>query len=207
MIRTGNSETRKLAAEIVGKGGLIAFRTDTFYGIGADPLNAEAVGRIKTLKGREEGKPILVLVADSEDIGPLVETVSPACEWLMSSMWPGPLTIVMPAVDKLPVELTAGTGTIGVRLPNDENVRLLVRACGGRLTATSANPSHIEPAKSASDVDSYFPEGIDLIVDGGVVTATKPSTVIDMAGVSPRLIREGAVSRSALEDVLGIELG
>ena len=206
IIRASNSETRKLAAKIIGNGGLIAFRTDTFYGIGADPLNPEAVRRIKTLKGREEGKPILVLIADSEDIGRLVASVSPACELLMSSMWPGPLTIVMPAVDELPVDLTAGTGTIGVRLPNDENVRLLVRACGGRLTATSANHSHSEPAKSASEVDSYFPEGIDLIVDGGVVTATKPSTVIDMVGVSPRLIREGAVSRSALEDVLGLEL-
>ena len=207
MIRSNSDETRKLAAEIISNGGLIAFRTDTFYGVGADPLNAEAVGRIKTLKGREEGKPILVLIADLEDIGRLVASVTPTCESLMSSMWPGPLTIVMPAVDTLPVELTAGTGTIGVRLPNDENVRSLVRACGGRLTATSANPSHREPAKSARDVARYFPEGVNLVVDGGIVTATEPSTVIDMVGVSPRLIREGAVSRMDLEVLLGFEIG
>jgi L-threonylcarbamoyladenylate synthase len=207
IVRACDSETRELAAGIISNGGLIAFRTDTFYGVGADPLSSRAVGRIKSLKGREEGKPILVLIADLVNLEILVSSVSPLCKSLMSSMWPGPLTIVMPAVDELPVELTAGTGTIGVRLPTDENVRSFVRECGGRLTATSANPSGSEPAKSAADVVGYFPKGLDLVVDGGTVTAIEPSTVIDMVGPSPRLIREGAVSRSALEDVLGMRIG
>jgi L-threonylcarbamoyladenylate synthase len=202
MIRTNNSATRRLAAQIITNGGLIAFRTDTFYGVGADPLNAEAVGKIKTLKGREEGKPILVLIADFANAEALLSFKPQAYEVLSKALWPGPLTIVVPGVDILPVELTAGTGTIGVRLPDSAEVRQLVRECGGRLTATSANPSGSEAARSASDVSAYFATGLDLIVDGGEVTATRPSTVIDVTGPVPKLLREGAVSRSEIESVL-----
>ena len=203
MIRPDNPETRKVAAEIIKAGGLIAYRTDTFYGIGADPLNAEAVGKIKILKGREEGKPILLLIADFTDAESLVASKPEAYEVLSRSMWPGPLTIVVPAVDDLPVELTASTRTIGLRLPDRQEVRQLVRECGGRLTATSANPSGSEAARSALDVSRYFQEGLDLIIDSGEVTATEASSVIDVASSVPRLLREGAVSRSEIERVLG----
>lgn len=206
MIRSDSDETRKLAAEIISNGGLIAFRTDTFYGVGADPLNASAVGKIKTLKGREEGKPILLLIADFADAEALLASKPKAYDVLSKAIWPGPLTIVVPAVDSLPDELTAGTGTVGVRLPGSEEVRELVRACGGRLTATSANPSGSEPARSASDVGEYFPMGLDLIVDGGEVRATQPSTVIDVTGSVPRLLREGGVSKEEIERVLGVRI-
>ena len=204
MIRSDSDETRKLAAEIISNGGLIAFRTDTFYGVGADPLNASAVGKIKTLKGRDEGKPILLLIADLADAEALLASQPKAFEILSRAIWPGPLTIVVPAVDGLPDELTAGTGTVGVRLPGSEEVRGLVRECGGRLTATSANPSGREAAKCAADVSEYFATGLDLIVDGGEVTATQPSTVIDVTGSVPRLLREGAVSRNEIEGALGV---
>ena len=204
MIRSDSDETRKLAAEIISNGGLIAFRTDTFYGVGADPLNASAVGKIKTLKGRDEGKPILLLIADLADAEALLASQPKAFEILSRAIWPGPLTIVVPAVDGLPDELTAGTGTVGVRLPGSEEVRGLVRECGGRLTATSANPSGSEAAKSAAEVSEYFATGLDLIVDGGEVTATQPSTVIDVTGSVPRLLREGAVSKNEIEGALGV---
>ena len=203
MIRPDNPETRTLAAAIIKAGGLIAFRTDTFYGIGADPLNAEAVAKIKILKGREEGKPILLLIADFADAESLVASKPQAYEVLSRALWPGPLTIVVPAVSALPVELTAGTGTVGVRLPNSEEVRQIVRECGGKLTATSANPSGSEAARSAGDVSGYFAAGLDLIVDGGEVAATQASSVIDVTGLVPRLLREGALSRSEIEKVLG----
>ncbi|HJX89112.1 MAG TPA: L-threonylcarbamoyladenylate synthase [Pyrinomonadaceae bacterium] len=199
MIRRDNAEIRKLAASIVAKGGLIAFRTDTFYGLGVDPFNANAVARIKRLKGREEGKPILLLISDIGDTERLLQSKSAAFEHFSKRFWPGPLTIVAPAVSELPLDITAGTETVGVRLPDDENVRLLVRACGGRLTATSANLSGCEPAKSASEVQNYFQNGIDLIVDGGEVTVTKPSTVIDIVEVPPKVVREGAISKAELE--------
>ena len=197
-IRSDNTETRKLAAEIVTNGGLIAFRTDTFYGLGVDPFNVNAVARIKRLKGREEGKPILLLIGDISDAERLLQSKSAAFERFSKRFWPGPLTIVAPAVTEL-LDITAGTETVGLRLPDDDNVRLLVRACGGSLTATSANPSGCEPARSASEVQNYFEIGIDLIVDGGEVTVTKPSTVIDIVAVPPRVIREGAISTAELE--------
>jgi L-threonylcarbamoyladenylate synthase len=202
IIRPDNDETRKLAARIVSNGGLIAFRTDTFYGLGADPLNDLAVARIKTLKGREDGKPILLLIAEAPDVDPLIASSSEVFNLLVKHFWPGPLTIVVPSSPDLPEEITAGTSSVGLRLPDDDEVRKLVAACGGRLTATSANHSGSEAARSAADVERYFPAGVDLIVDGGEVSATKPSTVID-ATVNPlRLIREGAISREELEMVV-----
>ena len=206
MIVPETTETLEHAAKLIANGGLIAFRTDTFYGLGADPLNREAVTRIKTLKGREDNKPILLLVADATDVDRLMIDKSEDFAEVARSFWPGPLTIVGVAAPELPQELTAGTGTIGLRLPNDDNVRSLVSLCGGALTATSANASGSPPACSAQEVADYFPTGIDLIIDGGDITASEPSTVLDLSKPEPRVIREGAVSRKMLEGVLGVEL-
>ena len=116
------------------------------------------------------------------------------------------MTIIGRAASKLSDELTAGTGTVGVRLPNNEDVRVLVRVCGGALTATSANLAGDPPARSAEEVADYFPTGLDLIIDGGEVLATEPSTVLDLSKPTPRVIREGAVSQKTLEGVLGVAL-
>ena len=204
MIHPDSATTRKLAARIISDGGLIAFRTDTFYGLGVDPLNPDAVRRIKVLKGREEGKPILLLIADSSVMTRLTTQPPRLFEKVTAELWPGPLTIIVPAVESLPHDITAGTGTVGVRLPKDENVRQLVSECGGVLTATSANPATKEPAKSAADVHGYFPTGVDLIIDGGEVTVSEPSTVLDIVRTPPRIIREGAVPRSAIERVIDL---
>lgn len=179
--------------EIIKQGGVIAFRTDTFYGLGADPFNRAAVARIRALKGRDDDKPILLLIADESEIDRLLTDPSPEFRDLAARFWPGPLTIIGKAVAGLPEEITAGTGTVGVRLPADATVRDLVRECGGALTATSANPAGRAPARSAQKVRSYFPEGIDLIIDGGEVTAINPSTVVDATSSPPRVIREAAI--------------
>ena len=193
-----NEATRLLAAEVVARGGVIAFRTDTFYGLGADPLNPTAVTRVKQLKGREENKPILLLLADASFADRFIAERSQAFDEIAKMHWPGPLTIVGPAVSDLPSEITAGTGTVGVRVPADESVRELVRLCGAALTATSANPSGSEPARSATQVLDYFGDQLDLIVDSGKVVALEPSTVVD-ATVSPtRVIREGAIKAADL---------
>lgn len=181
------------AAKIVSEGGVIAFRTDTFYGLGVDPFNATAVAKIRELKGREENKPILLLLSDASVADRFIADRSEAFEQVAKRFWPGPLTIVGVAVSDLPPEITAGTGTVGVRVPADEDVRELVRVCGGALTATSANPSGREPARSAHDVAEYFADGIDLVIDGGEVTATEPSTVLDVTTTPPRVVREGAI--------------
>ena len=181
------------AAKIISAGGVIAFRTDTFYGLGADPFNTAAVAKIRELKGREENKPILLLLSDASFADRFIADRSKAFEEVARKFWPGPLTIVGAAVSNLPPEITAGTGTVGVRVPADNDVRELVRACGDALTATSANPSGREPARSAEEVSDYFPEGIDLVIDGGEVAATEPSTVLDVTTVPPRVVRQGAI--------------
>ena len=180
------------AAKIIARGGVIAFRTDTFYGLGADPFNATAVAKIKALKGREENKPILLLLADATEADRFIANRSEQFEEVARKFWPGPLTIVGHAVANLPPEITAGTGTVGVRVPADDDVRQFVRECGGALTATSANPSGSEPARSAKDVRDYFGNQLDFILDGGVVTATEPSTVLDVTSTPMRIIRKGA---------------
>jgi L-threonylcarbamoyladenylate synthase len=181
------------AAKIVSEGGVIAFRTDTFYGLGVDPFNAAAVAKIRELKGREENKPILLLLSDASVADRFIADRSKAFEDVAEKFWPGPLTIVGVAVSNLPPEITAGTGTVGVRVPADEDVRELVRLCGGALTATSANPSGREPARSAKGVLDYFGDRVDLIIDGGEVAATQPSTVLDVTTSPARVIREGAI--------------
>jgi L-threonylcarbamoyladenylate synthase len=206
MIVPYTEETLGHAAKLIANGGVIAFRTDTFYGLGANPLNSNAVVRIKKLKDREGSQPILLLIGDPSDVDHLIVEKSEDFELVARSFWPGPLTIIGRAASKLSDELTAGTGTVGVRLPNDEEVRVLVRVCGGALTATSANLSGDPPARSAEQVADYFPTGIDLIIDGGEVVATEPSTVLDLSKPEPRVIREGAVSQKTLEGVLGVAL-
>jgi L-threonylcarbamoyladenylate synthase len=189
----------KSPENIVKEGGVIAFRTDTFYGLGADPFNAAAVARIRELKGREDDKPILLLISDVGEIERLLTERSKEFERLAAKFWPGPLTIVGKANADLPEGITAGTGTVGVRLPTDAIVRDLVRNCGGALTATSANPAGRDPARSAEAVLNYFPTGIDLIVDGGHVTAIEPSTVVDATSSPARVIREGAIRASVMD--------
>jgi L-threonylcarbamoyladenylate synthase len=188
-------------SEVISKGGVIAFRTDTFYGLGVDPFNAAAVARLIELKGREDDKPILLLISDAEQVERLIANSSDRFKIAARELWPGPLTIVGAAVAELPDEITAGTGTVGVRLPADETVRELVCECGGVLTATSANPAGREPARSAQQVASYFTTHVDLIIDGGEVTATEPSTVLDVLASPPRIVREGAVPRSVIEQL------
>ncbi|HEY3037520.1 MAG TPA: L-threonylcarbamoyladenylate synthase [Pyrinomonadaceae bacterium] len=199
MILKDNEETRIEAARIIADGGLIAFRTDTFYGLGADPLNRAAVARIRTLKGREDKKPILLLISDADEVDHFVEQSS-FFKLIAMGKWPAPLTLIGVSRPEVPIQLTAGTNSLGVRLPDDEEVRSLVRVCGGALTATSANVSGQPPARTAKEVENYFPTGIDLIIDGGEVTASQPSTVLDLSGVEARVIREGAVTREELEE-------
>jgi len=191
-------ETHKRAAGIVAHGGVIGFRTDTFYGLGADPLNHQAVQAIKKLKGREDRKPILIVISDFDQVDRFVVERSPAFELLAKRFWPGPLTLIGRTNTDVPDEITAGTKTVGVRLPNDDKVRALVRACGGALTATSANPAHAAPARSAQAVQDYFADAIDLIMDGGEATSHQPSTVVDVTSDEPKLIREGVIRWSSI---------
>jgi L-threonylcarbamoyladenylate synthase len=198
--KNDNAETRAEAAGIIAAGGVIAFRTDTFYGLGADPFNANAIQKIRALKGREETKPILLLISDDSEVNRFIQQAE-FFKVVARKHWPAPLTLIGVARPEVPAELTAGTNSLGVRLPDDEDVRAFVRTCGGALTATSANVSGQPPARTAKEVENYFPAGIDLIVDGGEVTATEASTVLDVSSSEVRLVREGAISRDELKEL------
>jgi L-threonylcarbamoyladenylate synthase len=203
MILRDNPQTRQQAAALVKDGGIVAFRTDTFYGLGADPFNRDALRALLALKGREDGKPILLVVSDVEAAARFIAHRTQLFEFVSARHWPGALTLVVAARREVPQELTAGSGTIGLRLPGDEDVRALVRACGGALTATSANRAGEPPARTAEDAARSFPDGLALIVDGGETRATEPSTVLDVSQNEPRLIREGAVAWSDLQETIG----
>jgi L-threonylcarbamoyladenylate synthase len=201
LIYPDSTEARERAARVTADGGLVAFRTDTFYGVGADPFNPAALELINALKGRD-GKPILVLAADALDAGRLIAETTPTFELLAARHWPGALTLVAAARAEVPELLTAGTGTVGVRLPDDAEARAVVRACGGLLTATSANPAGRPPARTAREVADYFPDGPGIVIDGGATRTELPSTVVDVTGPRPRLIREGVVTRAELKETL-----
>lgn len=198
---SGPAPFHEAAATTISRGGVIAFRTDTFYGLGADPFNREAICRIKELKGRDDRKPILVVISDYDQLTRLIAHVSPGFDLLAKRFWPGALTLIGEARVGVPDELTAGTKSIGVRLPHDEPVRDLVRTCGGALTATSANPSHLPPATTAQQVVDYFGDGVDLVVDDGETKSRLPSTVVDALS-QPRLIREGIIPWARIEAAL-----
>jgi L-threonylcarbamoyladenylate synthase len=202
MILKDNRETRERAAAEVRAGGLVAFRTDTFYGLGADPCHRAALQNLLALKGREEGKPILLVIADASEVARFNARASKLFDHVSARHWPGALTLVVGACPELPPELTAGTGTIGLRLPADREVREFVRACGGALTATSANRAGEPPACTAEEVARAFPDGLALIVDGGAARSTEPSTVLDVSRAEARLIREGVVSWRELQETI-----
>lgn len=201
LIYPNSAAAREAAGRAVAAGRLVAFRTDTFYGLGADPFDPAALEALNDLKGRD-GKPILVVLSDAEQAGRFVSGRTAAFETLAARHWPGPLTLVTAARPEVPALLTAGTGTIGVRLPDDGEAREIARACGGALTATSANPAGRPPARTAAAVAEYFPRGLEIILDGGDARTERPSTVLDVAGPRPRLIREGVVTRRELEESL-----
>jgi len=198
-----SAQTLCEAADIVCKGGVVAFPTESFYGLGARPFDAQAVQRVVDLKGRSHrAAPILVLVRSRADLEELVAEITPAAERLMAACWPGPLTLVFRACGAVPPVLTAGTGTIGVRLPAHPGVQRLLEAVGGPLTGTSANRSGQPPATTAEGVERVFGRDVDLILDGGAAPGGLPSTVVDTTVAPPRLIREGLVPTASLLSVI-----
>jgi L-threonylcarbamoyladenylate synthase len=168
--------------------------------LAVSPFRDEALTTLFRAKGRPEGKPILVLIGDLAQMLTLVETITPAGDLLVRSFWPGPLTIIFPARPSLPSLLTAGTGTVGVRLPAMPLLRqLLLRV--GPLTGTSANRSDKPPLCTAEEVLAELGDDVDVILDAGPTTRGIPSTVLD-ARAPIRVLREGPVSRAALTERL-----
>lgn len=180
-------------SEVIRAGGVIAYPTDTFYGLGADPKNPPAVRRLFEIKGRSGDQPILLLIPNALHVRLWADEVTLRAEEIMKRFWPGPLTLVFKAKsDVLPV-LTAGTGAIGLRVPGSGIGRDLLGFLDAALTATSANRSGGPSPRTAHDVMSSLGGMIDLILDGGETPGGRPSTVVDMRFDRPVVIRDGAV--------------
>ncbi len=189
------------AADIIRRGGLVAFPTETVYGIGADGSNPDAIRRIYEAKGRHESKPILVLISHRKDLGRLVQCIPGRVNALMDACWPGPLTLVFRASGDVPRELLGQGTTIGVRHSSASIAGALCRAAERPVTAPSANRSDGAEPLTAEEVAAQIGDRVDLILDGGHSPSDQPSTVVDVSNGAPRLIRAGCTPYDRVTDI------
>ena len=179
------------AAAVLQQGGIVAFPTETYYGLAVDPECERAVAKLFQVKQRQAYKPLLLLIDRSEQLYDLVSEIPHKYVELMEKFWPGPLTLVFPARKDLSRQLTGNTGTIGVRISPHPIARKLVRKMGKPITATSANLSGVAPAKTADEVFEMFQDKVDYILDGGKTAAGLCSTVVGLQDGHLTILREG----------------
>ena len=190
--------------DVLKKGGIIAFPTDTVYGLGACFNNLVAVERIYRAKNRKRSMGLPLLVADESQINEVAEPVPQTAWLLVRRFMPGALTIVLPRSKSVPDIVTGGGETVAVRIPAHPVPIALIRGLGKPVIGTSANVSGRQSALTAGEVRSQFGDGIDLVIDGGKCIGGKESTIVDVTGDVPRILREGAISRAELENVCSI---
>ncbi|HYQ86547.1 MAG TPA: L-threonylcarbamoyladenylate synthase [Bacteroidota bacterium] len=190
----------KLAAEMIRAGGVIVYPTDTVYGLGCNAFRAEAIQRVFAIKQRPENKPALVLVLDRAMLERLVTKIPPIAAELMECFWPGPLTIVLGARRRIHALLTAGSGKVGVRMPDNEFCRRLMIESGVPLVSTSANISGKESSYGA--MKSQFGGLVDLFIEAGPPVSDVPSTVVDVSEGRVKIVREGIISHDTLREFI-----
>jgi L-threonylcarbamoyladenylate synthase len=193
------SERVARAAYLIRQGQLVAIPTDTLYGLAADPFQTAAIERLFIAKDRPANSPVLLLVDSIEMVTGLSKNLPRSFHALAKRFWPGPLTIVVGASERIPAIVTAHTGRVGLRLPAAAVPRAIVGALGTPITGTSANRSGSVAGRSAEEVEKSLGNFLPLILDGGPSTAANASTVISLGGESWELIREGVIRRSELE--------
>ncbi len=191
------------AAALLRAGEIVALPTETVYGLAANALDAQAVAKIYAAKGRPPGNPIIVHVASFDMARQMVADWPESAERLAAKFWPGPLTMVLPRSEEIPLIVTAGGPTVGVRWPRHPFMEAVIRACGFPLAAPSANPSNELSPTTAEHVTRSLGAKIPLIIDGGPAQVGIESTVVDLSTAQPRLLRPGMISADALEAVLG----
>lgn len=182
------------AVVVLKEGGLVAFPTESWYGLAVDPLNKKALERLFAVKQRPESKPIPVLVGNRKQLHLLVREVPSCYSLLMQTFWPGPLTLVFPARVDVPASLTAGTGTVALRHSSHPVAARLAAGFGGPITATSANISGAAPQTTAQDVAACFKSDLDMILDGGRTPGGRASTVVSCLGGTVSCLREGQIA-------------
>ncbi len=193
----------ELAAHIIQNGGLVAFPTETVYGLGADALNPEAVKKIYEAKGRPSDNPLIIHISDLEELPPLVESISDKAESIIKNFWPGPLTIIFKKSKLIPKETSGGLNTVAVRFPQNKAAQFLIKASKRPIAAPSANSSGKPSPTRASHVLYDLDGKIDMIIDGGGCDFGLESTIIDLSGNTACLLRPGSVTLNMLKSVLG----
>ena len=192
-------ETLAQAASLLRQGGVVAFPTETYYGLAADPWNTEAVERLYRIKKRSRQLPVLVLIAGQQQLSQVAASLPAAYQPLIARFWPGPLTLICPARSELAL-LTGGTGTIGVRHSPHPVAAQLLEAFGGPVTATSANLSGMPAAVCAVQVERMLSAGVDLILDGGDTPGGSGSTLVGLRGAALYCLREGKLPFSRIQE-------
>ena len=191
------------AGRIIRKGGLVAFPTETVYGLGGDALNPESSKKIYAAKGRPSDNPLIVHIADKQDLYRIVREVPEKAKKLMEAFWPGPLTMIFYKNELVPQATTGGLDTVAVRMPSDRIAAAFIRAAGGFVAAPSANVSGRPSTTTAAHVEEDLSGRIEMILDGGQAVIGLESTIVDMSVEPPVILRPGAVTKEMMEAVIG----
>ncbi len=198
-----DQEALKEAGILLQNGGLVAFPTETVYGLGGNALDPEASRKIYAAKGRPSDNPLIVHIADMEHLPPIVREIPEAAARLAAAYWPGPLTMIFWKSSRVPYETTGGLDSVAVRMPESRIARELIRRAGGYVAAPSANTSGRPSPTLASHVEEDLGDKIDMILDGGRVKIGLESTIVDFTEDVPVILRPGYLNRQMLEKVLG----
>lgn len=191
------------AGEIIRQGGLVAFPTETVYGLGGDALNPESSKKIYAAKGRPSDNPLIIHIADMDYLRRIVKEVPQSAYWLADAFWPGPLTMILPKSEEVPYQTTGGLDTVAIRMPSHPVAMAFIREAGGYVAAPSANLSGKPSPTKAKYVVQDMDGRIDMIIDGDGVDIGLESTIVDLTGEKPMILRPGYITEEMLNDVLG----
>ena len=203
--RNPAAEIIKRVGDAIRRGELVAFPTETVYGLGADVFNKQAVARVYEAKGRPADNPLPIQITSKDEALKLAADVPDVARRLMERFFPGPLTLVLRASPDIPDEVTAGTGKIGIRMPDHPVALALIRSAGTPIVAPSANVTGEPPPTSAEEVFAYLGGRIELILDAGPTPLKIASTVVDVTEVPPKILRHGSISEETLAPYLSAE--
>ncbi len=196
IISADSPDYSRRAAAVIREGGIVAYPTETYYGLGVNPFDSDALSRLFKVKQRLWSKAILVIIDDIDQLSMLIAEFPEPYRPLIEQYWPGPLTLVFPALHSLPDLLTGGSGTIGVRMSSSATATAICKASRIPVSATSANISGEPPATCVADVLRYFNETIDLVIDGGENASPQCSTIVALADGAIQTLRHGVISIS-----------
>ncbi|MDD3394669.1 MAG: L-threonylcarbamoyladenylate synthase [Anaerotignum sp.] len=199
---TPEPELIEEAARVLKEGGLVAFPTETVYGLGGNGLDSEACKKIYIAKGRPSDNPLILHISQISELRPIVREIPPAAQKLMDAFWPGPLTMIFPKSDIVPLTTTGGLDTVAVRFPSHPVAMAMIRASGLPIAGPSANSSGKPSPTRASHVEFDLSGKIDMIVDGGAAEWGLESTIVDVSGEVPIILRPGAITKEMMEAVV-----